>query len=547
MLKFTGLSGTTSVTENLYVYETEKDIVVVDCGSGFPDSEMLGVDLIIPDFSYLIKQRNKIRAIVVTHGHEDHIGALPFLLKQIRVPVYATSLAAEFIKDKLKEHRVEATVTVFDQEKDILTLGDFKFTPFHISHSIPDGVGFCINTPDGKIFHVADYKFDWTPVTGHPFDVKKAAILASDGVLALVSDSLGSMSPGYTKSEKNIEAEIEQIVRKVKGKVVFTTLSSNMSRIQMAINVAMRTGRKVAFAGYSVDRKAKIANSLGYLNFKKDVVVPAKVLAKKNPQNCIFIAAGAYGQSDSALARIASGDHKTVSVEKGDHIIFSADPAPPGTKEAVDALVDRFYELGVDVSYYNTQENLHVSGHGSQEDIKMLFGIIRPKYYIPVGGTIRHNHGYSQIAQSMGARQDDIFELSPGESVVFEDGKAKRGKKTLIRKVLVDGLGIGDVGNVVLRDRHVLAKDGVVIVLIQVDKAQQKLISDPQLISRGFVFEKENKNFLNETEKVLAKEIRNLKFIDKRNVQVRSVDYLERFFEKETGRRPMILPVIVEI
>ncbi len=546
MFKFVGLSGTTSVTENLYVYESEDDIVVVDCGSGFPGSDLFGVDLIIPDFSYLLKKRKKVKAVVITHGHEDHIGALPFLLKQLNVPVYATKLAAEFIRDKCREHRVRVDLREYDSKKDVLNLGSFKITPFSIAHSIPDGVGFCIQTPEGKVFHVADYKFDWTPVTGFPFDVKKAAQLGSGEVLLLVSDSLGSMSPGYTRSESNIESKIESIVRKVKGKVVFSTISSNMSRIQMAINVAMNTGRKVAFAGFSIERKSKIANKLGYLTYGKGVVVPSKVLAKMDPRKTLFIAAGAYGQGDSALAKIANGEHRFVKVGQGDRVIFSANPAPPGTKEAVDALVDRFFELGVDVNYYDTQENLHVSGHGSQEDIKMLFGLLKPKYFIPVGGTIRHNHGYAKIARSMGANKEDIFELSPGESVVFENGKAKRGKKTLVRQVLVDGLGIGDVGNVVLRDRQVLAQEGVVIVHIQLDKSAGKLIADPELISRGFVFEKVHKNFLIETGKALRKKIEG-KRVDKRTVQAVATDYLEKFFADETGRRPMILSVVVEV
>lgn len=547
-LKFIGLSGTSGVTENLYVYEFGNEMILVDCGIGFPDSDMFGVDLVLPDFTYIRKNKKKLKGILITHGHEDHIGALPFLFKDVRVPIYSTRLVNEFIREKFQEHKLPVDMlNVFDPAKDVITLGVFKATPFRIAHSIPDGVGYCIETPAGKVFHVADYKFDWTPVVGHPFDIGKAAQLAADDVLLLVSDSLGSRTPGYTESESKIEAKIERIARGAGQKIFFTTISSNISRIQQALHVAERTGRKVAFIGLSIDKKAQIAKKLGYLTHKKGLVVSPKKLAKHKDREKMYIIAGSYGQTGSALYRVATNDHGHISANKGDMVIFSADPAPPGTKESVDFMVDRLFELGAEVYYYDTQEDLHVSGHGSQEDIKTLFGLIKPKYYIPVGGTVRHNRGYAALAQKMGAKSSEIFELSPGEIVKFEGNTARRAGKVAVKTVLVDGLGVGDVGNAVLRDRQVLSQDGVVIVHIQIDKAANKLLSDPEIISRGFVFQKKSRSLLTKASKRLRQDIEKRSTVDKVIARSVSKDFLDKFFYKNIGRRPMILPVVVEI
>ncbi|QQS38990.1 ribonuclease J [Candidatus Woesebacteria bacterium] len=547
-LKFIGLSGTTGVTQNMYIYEYGNDMMVVDCGVGFPDADMFGVDLVIPDFSYVRKNRNKLKGVLITHGHEDHIGALPFFMKEFNVPIYSTRLVSEFIKEKLKDHGLAFdNLKVFNPESDVVTIGSFRATPFYIAHSIPDGVGFAIETPKEKVFHVADYKFDWTPVTGHPFDAQKAAHLAVGGVDLLVSDSLGSMTPGFTESEINIEERIEVISRKAKGKIFFTTISSNISRIQQALNVATRTGRYVSFIGFSIDTKAQIAKRLGFLNYPKGLVVMSKRLKRLKDTEQMYIISGGYGQAGSALYKVAMNEHKFIKARRNDMVIFSSDPAPPGTKESVDFLVDRFITMGLDVHYYDTQEDLHVSGHGSQEDIKTLFGLVRPKYFIPVGGTIRHNRGYATIAKSMGAKQDEIFELSPGDVVEFVGGKARRKGQVSVKTILVDGLGVGDVGSIVLRDRQLLAQDGIVIVHIQVDKAKNKLVNDPEIISRGFVFEKAKKDFLIGTQRKLREKIEAKEIVDKTAVKNITLDFLDRYFYDQTGRHPMILPVVVEI
>jgi ribonuclease J len=553
-LKFTAISGTTDVTENLYIYECRPagsqvaDMIVVDCGVGFPEGQMYGIDLIIPDFTYIKNNVRRLKGILISHGHEDHLGALPFLLKDVEVPIYATKLVAGFIEDKLADYKIKgAKVNIIDPETDVLSLGAFKVTPFRVSHSVPDSVGFAIDTKEGKVFHVPDYKFDWTPVDTKPFDVSKLSALAQDGALAVVSDCLGSTTPGYTRSEKEIEEQIKQIATKAKGQVFFTTISSNISRMQQALNVAASLGRKVAFVGRSVERKAEIARNLGYLRYSRKIVVPAK-RTKKLPKNKVmYIISGSYGQPGSALYRVASMEHDYLKINPGDTVIFSSDPAPPGSKTNVDTLVDRFIELDVDVHYYDIQEDLHVSGHGSQEDIKMLFALTKPKYFIPIGGTIRHMRAYKEIAVDMGTDSSRVFELMPGDVLEFKGGQANYLGRIEVKNVLVDGLGIGDVGNVVLRDRHKLAQDGVAIVLLQIDKGEQKLISEPEVISRGFVFEKREKEFLLRAGRELSRRIKGKRRLDKHVAKNVTIDFLEKYFYEQTGRRPMILPVVVEI
>jgi ribonuclease J len=548
-LKFIALSGTTGATENLYVYEYGNDMIIVDCGVGFPDPEMLGVDLVIPDFGYIIKNKHKLRGIVVTHGHEDHLGALPFLFREgITAPIYATRLTAAFIEDKFVDYEVRnARVSVIDPERDIkIKLGAFGVSVFRVSHSVPDAVGLLIDTPEGAMMHVPDYKFDWSSVDGKPFDVAKAVSLASKGVLALASDALGSTTPGHTESESVLEERIETVVTKAKNRVFFTTISSNISRMQQAIRAAEKTNRKVAFVGRSMERKAAIARKLGYLRYSNDIEVHMRKAAKMNRDKVLFIISGCYGQPGSALHRVAEGEHRFLKIDPQDTVIFSADPAPPGSKVKVDYVVDRLLEARVDVHYYDLQEDLHVSGHGSQGDIRLLFGLVKPRYFIPIGGTVRHMRAYSQLAQGLGAEPGNVFELKPGDSVEFEKGHAKRGKRIPVRSVLVDGLGVGDVGNIVLRDRRILSREGFVIALMQLDSATGTLSAKPELVTRGFVFAKDSKEVLEKAVDQLVSRTKKGK-LNQHQLKALAVDTLEKFFFEELERRPMVLPVVIEI
>ncbi len=549
-LKFIAISGTIGVTENLYVYEYGNDMIIVDCGVGFPEPEMYGVDLVIPDFTYIRQNASKLRGILISHAHEDHLGALPFLFKnlEIKAPIYSTKLVAGFIEDKFLDYKnLHPKINVFDPERDTISLGNFRVTPFRVSHSVPDGVGFAIDTPEGKIFHVPDYKFDWTPVDGRPFDVAKLSSLASEGTLALVSDCLGATTPGYTESEREIEGKIEGVFRKAQKQIFFTTISSNISRMQQALNVAKRMGRKVVFVGRSIDRKAAIAKNLGYMHYPDDLVVPLKKVAKNPNQKYVYIISGSYGQPGSALYRLTLGEHEYLKIYKGDVVVFSADPAPAGSKTNVDFIVDKLIEADVDVHYYDLQEDLHVSGHGSIKDIEMLFALAQPKYYIPIGGTMRHMRAYGLIAQGMGAPIQNVLELNPGEVVEFKEGLGKITGKIPVKNVLVDGLGIGDVGSVVLRDRQILAKDGIAIAMIQFDGNEGKLISEPEVISRGFVYEGKNKRFLEQAGDMLGKHLQKRPKLNAKLIRDEAVDFLERLFYQQIGRRPMILPVVIEV
>lgn len=550
-LKFVAISGTTGVTENCYLYEYADDMIMVDCGVGFPEPDMFGVDLVIPDFSYVRENQKKLRGIVISHGHEDHIGALPFLFEHVQAPIYCAKLVAGFIEDKFRDYdpkgRNMPKIHIFDFKKDIIHLGHFKITPFRVAHSVPDSAGFCIGTPEGKIFHVPDYKFDWTPVDGKPFDVNKAAVLASDDVLALASDCLGSTNPGYTQSEREIESRIEPIFGSAKGAIFFTTVSSNISRMQQAINVARKLNRSVCFVGRSMERKAEIAKRLGYLDYPNQMLVQLRQATRMPGNKVLYIISGSYGQPGSALYRMAIGEHKQIKLNKSDVVVFSADPAPPGSKTNVDFIVDRVIEFGADVHYYDLQEDLHVSGHGSMEDIKMLLAIIKPKFAIPIGGTIRHMREYRRICEEMGVEGRNVLELAAGEIAEFYNKKAKTGGKIHVKPMLVDGLGIGDVGNVVLRDRQILSQDGVAIVLLQLDAQANKLTSEPDVISRGFVFEAKHKDLLRRAGGDLKIYLERKSKLDKHLARDEAISFLEKFFFDKTGRRPMVLPVIVEV
>ena len=552
-VRFIALSGTTNVTENLYIYEyladnkNVSDMLIVDCGVGFPDLEMLGVDLVIPDFSYILENKDKLRAILVSQGHEDHHGALPFLLEDITAPIYAPKLTAAFIESKLHDYEIKKyDIRVYDPNKDSLTIGPFQVHAFRVPHSIPETLGFAIETPEGQLFHVAEHKFDPRPVGGVTFDVERAQHFASRGVLALASDCLGSNRLGFTPSEQEIEARIEKIIREAKNTVFFTTISSNISRMQQVINAATRTNRKVAFLGRSIDQKAQIAHELGFLKYADNLVIGTKEAKNFPSSSLIYIVAGSYGQVGSSLFRLATGEHSLVSAEAGDVIIFSSDPGPAYSKESIDFVVDSFMDLGLEVHYYDLGEGLYVSGHGSQEDIKKLFGIVKPKYFIPVGGTIRFMHGYKKLVKETGSDESRVFMLKAGEIVEFANGQAFKKGKIHTRQVLVDGLGIGDVGRIILKDRKEMAEHGVAVVILKLDASQKKLTQDPEILSRGFVFEKKRKDFLKKEAQALRKRLERTKKLDSRVARYLTVEFLAQRFFAETGRRPLIIPVVVE-
>lgn len=547
-LKFIAISGTTGVTENLYVYESGNEMVIVDCGVGFPDLEMPGVDLVLPDFSYVIKNKEKLRGIVVSQGHDDHIGALPFLIKEVNVPIWCPPLVAEFLKEKFKDYKVENySLEVFNPEADDFQVGPFKFYPFRVTHSVPDTVGFAIDTPAGRIFHIAEHKMDQHSVDGMNFDISKAKRLASEKeALCLMSDCLGSNHPGFTPSGTEIEENIYRIAKEARRTLFMTAISSNIGRFQQMINVSQKVGRKVVFIGRSIQTKTQMAHDLGYLKYLPDQVIDFKDTARFKPDRLTYIMAGCYGQEGSSVYRVAMGEDDRLSVKSGDTFIFSADPGPAYSKESEDFVIDLLTDLGADVHYYDLNEGLHVSGHGSQEDIKEVFRIVKPKYFIPLGGTIRYMKSYENLVVQYGARKENVFRLHTGESVFFENGNARFGEKTKVKEVLVHGLGIGDVGKVVLRDRDILGDEGVVVAVYKVN-ARGFMVGNPELVTRGFVYEGVSRDLIGNTALRLASAARNMGNLKSRQAKDKVVSFLENHFYKLTGRSPMVLPVVVEV
>lgn len=426
-LKVLALGGWAGVNQNMFVYETDREILIIDCGVDFPDETTPGVEVFIPDVSYLKDKINKIRGIIISHGHMDHFGALPFILPQIgNPPIFATKLVKGFIEARMAEFDIApARIRLVDPEGDVFRLGTFEISPFLVNHSVPDSMGLCLQTPVGKIFHVSDFKFDFTPVDGRVFQIARAARLASPETLALFSDCLGAVAPGFTSSEKEIEKIFDQIIDEAKGQVFITTVSSNISRFQQAIRASLTHGRKIVLLGHSVREKVEIAQKLGYLNLRqKDIVFPQK--AKKFPQSKLtYLVAGSYGQSDSALSRLAKDDYRDAKLREGAVVIFSADPSPPGSRVAVDLLVDKLTLKGSRVHYYEIQENLHVSGHGSADDIRLLFSLIKSQYLVPIGGDPRHIRAYSSLAEEMGVKKERVLELFDGEVIQFGPHQAQ--------------------------------------------------------------------------------------------------------------------------
>lgn len=547
MLRFVALSGTTGVTENLYIYEQDGEMMIVDCGIGFPDLEMPGVDLVLPDYSYVVKNKHKLKGIIVSQGHEDHIGALPFLLRDVKTTIWAPPLVTEFIKDKFKDYGVRNyKINTFNPDSDKFQVGSFSIQPFRVTHSVPDTVGFAIDTSEGRIFHVPEHKMDQNPVGGKSFAIERARELAKSGVVFLASDCLGSNKLGFVESELPIEENMLNIVKNAKKAVLATAISSNIGRFQQMINVARKVGRKVIFVGRSIQKKAEMAHNLGCLKYSNDQTISFKEIGNYRPNQIMYIVAGCYGQVGSSIYRISQGEHDKVVVNEGDVFIFSADPAPPYTKESEDYVIDNLIDKGVDVHYYDLNEGLYVSGHGGQEDIKKLFEIVKPKYFIPIGGNIRFMDSFGKLVESVGVDSSKVFKLKAGESVVFDKGNAIRGETVKTKDVLVHGLGIGDIGKVVLGDRAILGKEGIVVIAIKIGK-DGRYLGKPEIISRGFIFEGTDRRILENAVLDLTKVLNSKGNLNAKSLKEESIKFLEKHFFKVTGRSPMILPVIVEI
>lgn len=546
-LQLIPLGGVGDVTKNMYVYEYENDILIVDCGVGFPDEGMPGVDLVIPDISYLNDKKHKIRGIIITHGHEDHLGGLPYIWPKLQVPIYTQRLTAGFIRGKFAEFNLPKKSIHELKITDKLSLGVFNISFYQVAHSVPDSTGVVIKTPVGTIVHQADFKIDWTPPSGQVTDVSTAALIGSQRVKLLLIDCLRVEKPGFNKSESLVEDSFEKAALETKGKFLITMTSSNVSRMQQAINVASRVGRKVAVVGRSFENNFQIARDLGYLSVPPNLVIASDAISSFAPGKVLVLIAGSFGQVGSSLSRAANGDHKQVKLLKGDSVLFSADPIP-STEMAYNALIDDLINLGVKVYYSAITSDLHISGHAAADELKLMVNLLRPEYMIPIGGEFRHMRHFSNMFQNMGFTQNQILELKSGQIVEISDNVSVNGAIE-VQNIFVDGLGVGDVGHVVLRDRQVMSEEGIVIVLIPFDTQEGKIVGEPDIISRGFVFEDIASDLLQEAKEVVKKglESHDKRISDWRFTRRSIEENLEKFLYHATERRPLILPLIVEV
>jgi len=550
-VKLIPIGGTTNVNKNMYLYETEGQILIVDCGIGFPDADMYGVDIVIPDFSYVLERSEKVIGILLTHGHEDHIGAVPYLLSQLNVPVYGTKLVLGFLREKFKEHNISKSVLkIIDPEQEPnFKIGSFDITPFRVNHSVPDSLAYGIKINGNLIIHVSDFKFDWSPEKDKPFEVGKLAKLADQHPTLLLSDSLGSSVSGYTRSESLLSETFLMAMEKNEGKqILVTTVSSNISRIQQVIDAAIKHKRKIVILGRSIKTNVEVARTLGYLDAPTTVFVDEKQLGKFKDEDLVYIITGAYGQAGSALGRIASNTHKSIKIQKDSIVIFSADPIP-GSFNQIDAMIDKLTLLGAEVWYKDVQENLHVSGHGASGDITMLAAIAKPKYFMPIGGTVKTMRAYTNLVSKLGHNKENFFELNEGQSLLIDSGIVTLGDTFKVGNVFIDGNRQRRLDPIVIKDRQQLADDGIVAIAIPFNLKTQKVVGKIEINSRGFVFMKESKglihNAIQKVEKVITT---NQDKLSDWNFVKQEVDQeLSRFFFKETGRNPVILPIIVEI
>lgn len=548
-LKIVSLGGFGKVTSNMFVYELDTDIIIVDCGMGFPTEDMHGIDILIPDISYLKDKLSKVRALILTHGHEDHTGALPYILPQLpAIPIYASRLPAHLVMDKLSEyHNMPKKVEILNPGEP-LHVGSFVIESVRISHSIPDSTNLIIHTPAGTVYHGSDFKFDFTPVDGVQPDINRIALAGTEGVTLLLSDSLGSERPGHTPSEKTLADTFEREIADCQGKFIVTSMSSNISRWYQAATTAIRHGRRIAISGRSIERNLTIASKLGLFDIPRSAFVDLRSVRKLPPKNVCVLIAGSQAQTGSALERLATQDHRDLTLSPGDKVMFSSDYIP-GNESSVQSLIDAISRMGAKVVYSEITDHLHVSGHGSQQDMLLLMALTKAQHVLPIGGTYRHMVQYANLAKSMNYPPEKILLPEHNQSILVSPDKVTIGPQVVVKNILVDGLGVGDVGSVVLRDRQHLAEEGVVVAVLEADQNDLSSLLNFELISRGFVFEKYSTNLLTQAGDQVKKAVgaKRGKIESDRHLRQLVIDTLGRFLFEKTHRRPMILPVVVEV
>ena len=547
-VKLIPLGGLGEIGKNITAIEYENEIIVIDCGLSFPDNEMYGIDLVIPDISYLLENREKVKGIFITHGHEDHIGALPYILKEINVPVYATKFTLSLIESKLIEFNMVSSCSLNEITlKEPIKTEHFACEFIRTCHSIADSCSLAITTPQGVIFHTGDFKIDYTPVDGEVIDLQRISEIGKRRVLLLMADSTNATREGFTISETIIGQNLTRLFRNAKGRVIVATFSSNVHRVQQVINSSITYGRKVAFSGRSMEKISQIAMDLGYLKVPKNTIIKLDDIHKYPDNKVTIITTGSQGEPMSALARIASGNHKKIALKERDYIIISASPIPGNTK-LITKLIDILISKGAEV-IYDAMEEVHVSGHACREELKLIHSLIKPKYFVPVHGEYRHLKEHAELAKSLGMDEKNIFLLDNGDVLELTGKKAVKTKSVHTGTVYVDGSGVGDVGNIVLRDRKVLSQDGILTAVLAIDKEAKEIISGPGIISRGFVYVKDSNDLLNEATDLIKREVEyclDNDILDWYSIKSKIKSSLGQFLYTKTKRKPMIIPVIVE-
>ncbi len=549
-LKIIPLGGLGEIGKNITLYEYDGDMMLVDCGMAFPDEEMPGIDIVIPDFTYVLENKDKIKGLVVTHGHEDHIGAIPYLLRNFNVPIYATRLTVGLIEGKLREHKLlnEAKLNVTNPG-DTVRLGKFEIEFIHVNHSIPDAVGFAITCPAGTVVQTGDFKIDTTPIDDYVIDIGRFAELGKKGVLALMSDSTNAERPGFTPSERIVGDSFSNLFKKAENhRILVATFSSNIHRIQQIIDEACRCGRKVAVSGRSMMNVVSVAAELGYLNVPKDVLIDIETIKNYPPEELVIVTTGSQGEPLSALHRIAFSDHRQVEIIPGDMIIISATPIP-GNEKLVSKVVNELMKRGANV-VYERMYDVHVSGHACQEELKLMMSIVKPKYFIPLHGEQKHLMKHAMLARQMGIPEENILIADIGDVIEVSRAALKSTETVQAGRVLVDGLGVGDVGSIVLRDRKHLADDGIIIIAVSIDGVTREVVSGPDVVSRGFVYVKESERLMHDIDELVCDILEGC-YVDGirdwSTIKTRIKDRTARFVSAKTRRSPMILPIIMEV
>jgi len=548
LLRTVPLGGLGEIGRNMLLLEYDRHIIAIDAGLMFPEEEMLGVDLVLPDVSYLLERKDNLLAFVLTHGHEDHVGALPYILPRIKAPIYGSRLTLGLIRSKLKEHHLLGESELREiRAGDVVELGPFRIEFIHVAHSIPDTLALAIQTPVGMVVHSGDFKMDQTPVDGRPTDMARLSALGDRGVLLLMSDSTNAERDGFTPSERLVGEAFHDIFARCAGRIIITTFASNIYRIQQAINTAARYRRKVAVVGRSMVNNVGIAQELGYLHTPSDAMIRIQDINKEADERLVILSSGSQGEPLSALTRIAAQEHPQVKLKPGDTVILSATPIP-GNEELVYRTINNCYKHGARV-LYPARNMVHASGHANRDELKLMLNLVKPRHFMPVHGEYRHLAHHAEIAHDLGMGKDRVVIVDDGNVVEYGDGTPRTGTKVPAGYVFVDGLGVGDVGNVVLRDRRVLSQDGIFIVIVTVDKNTGQVIADPDLISRGFVHQQSSDALLDLARAQVVKTINKIGRGTTEWQMVKSAvrDSMSKFLYEQTRRRPMIIPVVVEV